>query len=163
MRIIPATPDDLVACQVIYAHHVLYGTGTFEEVPPSLEMLTMRYETILAAGYSWLVAQDDSGCLGFAYYGPFRARPAYRYTVEDSIYVRDQAQGRGVGRALLAAVMASAASAGYKQMLALIGDSENFSSIGLHASQGFREVGRIYDVGFKFNRWLDVVTMQRAL
>jgi phosphinothricin acetyltransferase len=163
MNILTATEADLADAQAIYAQHVLTGTGTFEEVPPSLEELTVRYHTILNAGYAWLVARDAAGCLGFGYYGPFRARPAYRFTVEDSVYVREDVRGQGVGKAIVAELITRARAAGFKQMLALIGDSENTGSIGVHASLGFQPAGTMRKVGYKFDRWLDVVTMQKGL
>ncbi|HQT45851.1 MAG: GNAT family N-acetyltransferase [Acidocella sp. 20-63-7] len=163
MEILNATPADLADIQAIYAHHVLHGTGSFEDVPPSLEAMTARYHKVLAAGDAWLVARDASGCLGFGYYGPFRERAAFRYTVEDSVYVREGVRGQGVGKAIVAALLVHAQAAGYKQMLALIGDSENAASIGMHASLGFLPVGTMRKVGYKLDRWLDVVTMQKAL
>jgi phosphinothricin acetyltransferase len=163
MEVLIATKADLADAQAIYAHHVLEGTGTFEEVPPSLEEMRARYQAILAGGYAWMVARDATGCLGYGYYGPFRARHAYRYTVEDSVYVREDVRGQGVGKALVAALMEHARAAGFKQMLALIGDSENTGSIGVHATLGFAHAGTMRKVGYKFDRWLDVVTMQRAL
>jgi phosphinothricin acetyltransferase len=163
MEILSATDADLADIQAIYAHHVLYGTGSFETVPPALETLTAHYHAVIGAGFAWLVARDASGCLGFGYYGPFRERAAFRYTVEDSVYVRDGVRGQGVGKAIVAALIAHAQAAGFKQMLALIGDSENAASIGMHASLGFLPVGTMRKVGYKFERWLDVVTMQKAL
>jgi phosphinothricin acetyltransferase len=159
----PACPADLPEIQAIYAHHVLHGTGTFEEVPPSLEEITRRWEAGIAAGYDWLVLQDATGVLGYCYTGPFRQRSAYKWTVEDSVYVRDDVRGQGVGRALVTALVARADAAGFRQMLALIGDSENTGSIGVHASAGFTRTGTLRAVGVKFGRWLDVVIMQRAL
>jgi L-amino acid N-acyltransferase YncA len=163
MKILSATEADLADAQAIYAHHVLTGTGTFEEIPPSLEEMAGRYRGILNAGYAWLAARDATGCLGFGYYGAFRARPAYRFTVEDSVYVREDVRGQGVGKAIVAALLAHATAAGFKQMLALIGDSENVGSVGVHASLGFLPVGTMRRVGYKFDRWLDVVTMQKNL
>jgi phosphinothricin acetyltransferase len=163
MEIISAALADLADVQAIYAHHVLHGTGTFEEIPPSLEDITARFQANQAAGYAWLVARDESGCLGFGYYGAFRARDAYRFTVEDSVYVRDGVRGQGVGKAIVSALVTHAKAAGFKQMLALIGDSENVGSIGVHATLGFLPIGTMRKVGFKFDRWLDVVTMQKVL
>ncbi len=163
MEVISAAFADLPDCQAIYAHHVLHGTGTFEEIPPSLEEIQTRFEAVKAAGYSWVVARDENGCLGFGYYGPFRARAAYRYTVEDSVYVRDGVGGQGVGKAIVTALIAEATRAGFTQMLALIGDSQNVGSIGVHASLGFQHVGTMRKVGYKFDTWLDVVTMQKTL
>ena len=158
-----AATGDLPEVAAIYAHHVLHGTGTFEEVPPSLEAMAARHAACVAAGHAWLVARDATGVLGFGYYGPFRAREAYRFTVEDSVYVRDDVRGQGVGKALVAALIAHAEAAGLRHMLALIGDSENIGSIGAHASLGFVRTGVLRGVGLKFGRWLDVVIMQRAL
>ncbi|HEX7388953.1 MAG TPA: GNAT family N-acetyltransferase [Acidiphilium sp.] len=163
MDIRPATPDDLAECQAIYAHHVLEGTGTFEEAPPSLEIMTGRYRAVVDAGRSWLVAADPTGVLGFAYFDQYRPRSAYRFAAEDSVYVREDVRGQGVGKALVQRLLADAGAAGFRQMLAVIGDSQNIGSIGVHASLGFQRVGILRDVGFKFGRWLDVVIMQRPL
>lgn len=163
MEVRPATLEDLAECQAIYAHHVLHGTGTFEEVPPSLEELTARFRKITGSGWAWLVAADESGVLGFGYYAQFRDRSAYRFCAEDSVYVRESVRGQGVGKAIVTALLAHAAVAGFTQMLALIGDSENTGSIGVHASLGFAHAGIMRKVGRKFDRWLDVVTMQKSL
>jgi phosphinothricin acetyltransferase len=160
---LPASQPDLAEIQAIYAHHVLHGTGTFEEVPPSLEEIQARWQAGLAAGYDWLVLKDETGLLGYAYTGPFRQRSAYKWTVEDSVYVRDDVRGQGVGRTLVTALVARAEAAGFRQMLALIGDSENTGSIGVHASLGFTRAGVMRACGVKFGRWLDVVIMQRPL
>jgi phosphinothricin acetyltransferase len=158
-----AGPADLPEIQAIYGHHVLHGTGTFEEVPPSIEEMTARHAAGIAAGYVWLVARDATGVLGFAYYGAFRHRSAYRFIAEDSVYVRDDVRGQGVGKALVAALLERAEAAGLRQMLALIGDSANTGSIGMHVSLGFTRCGVMRAVGVKFGRWLDVVIMQRSL
>ncbi len=163
MEIRVARPSDIAEIQAIYAHHVLHGTGTFEEVPPSVEEIGGRLATGLRAGYCWLVAADETGVLGFAYYGPFRERSAYRRTVENSIYVREDLRGQGVGKELGSALIARAAEAGFRQMVALIGDSDNVASIGVHASLGFTRSGVLRASGEKFGRVLDVVIMQRAL
>ncbi|EKN00615.1 MULTISPECIES: GNAT family N-acetyltransferase [Acidocella] len=163
MKIRPATTDDLAQMQAIYAYHVLHGTGSFEDVPPSLEELSQRFEANQAAGYAWLVAEDGPKILGYGYYGPFRTRPAYKHTVEDSVYVREDVRGQGVGKALVLGLVEAAQAAGYKQMVSLIGDSENTASIGVHASLGFQHAGTMRKVGFKLERWLDVVIMQKAL
>ncbi|MCB5944855.1 GNAT family N-acetyltransferase [Acidocella sp. KAb 2-4] len=163
MEIFDAGPDDLPEIQAIYAHHVLHGTGSFEDVPPSLEEMSARLAARHEAGYVWLVARDASGVLGFGYYGAYHQRPAYRYTVEDSVYVREGLRGQGVGKAIVGALVERARAAGFKQMLAVIGDSENVASIGVHASLGFQHVGILRKVGWKFERWLDVVMMQKAL
>ncbi len=158
-----ATHADLPDCQCIYAHHVLHGTGTFEEMPPPLEEITQRFEAITEAGWAWLVAKDATGVLGFGYYAQYRARSAYRFAAEDSVYIRDNVRGQGVGKAIVAALLTHAAAQRFTEMLAVIGDSENVGSIGVHASLGFLPAGTMRRVGFKFGRWLDVVTMQKTL
>ncbi len=163
LRLRDATPTDIAEVQAIYAHHVLHGTGTFEEIPPSIEEMAERHAKVVGAGGAWRVAADASGILGFGYYLQFRGRSAYRFTVEDSIYVRDDVRGQGVGKLLLRALIETATARGFRQMIAVIGDSENTGSIGVHASSGFQVVGTMRAVGIKFGRWLDVVTMQRAL
>jgi phosphinothricin acetyltransferase len=162
MDITDAHEADLPSIQAIYAHHVLTGTGTFEDIPPSLEEMTSRFTAKREAGFAWLVARDASGILGFGYYGPFRDRAAYRYTVEDSVYVREGVRGQGVGKALVGELLECARAQNFKQMLALIGDSENTASIGMHASLGFQHCGIMRKVGYKFDRWLDVVIMQKG-
>lgn len=159
----PAEMADLPEIQAIYAHHVLHGAGSFEEVPPSLEEIEARFARVTGSGWSWLVAVDATGVLGFAYYTHFRDRSAYRFTAENSIYVRDDVRGQGVGKALVAKLLDDAERAGFRQMLAVIGDSDNVASIGVHASLGFRQVGVLRSVGLKFGRWVDSVSMQRAL
>jgi len=163
LTIRPATPADLPAIQAIYAHHVLTGTGSFEETPPDLEEMTRRYQDVTGRGLPYLVAEDDNGIAGYAYAGLFRTRSAYRFTVEDSVYVAADRQGRGVGRQLLTALIDICRAAGVREILAVIGDSGNAGSIALHASQGFRLVGTLERVGLKFGRWLDVVIMQCSL
>ena len=163
MEIRPAQAGDLAQIQAIYAHHVLHGAGTFEEEPPPLAEMAARFERGVGRGFAWLVATEAGTVLGYACYGPFRERAAYRHTVEDSIYVREDVRGQGVGKALVARLLAEAERAGYRQMIAVIGDSENVGSIGVHASLGFQRVGVLRSSGVKFGRWLDVVFMQRAL
>jgi L-amino acid N-acyltransferase YncA len=163
MQVRPATPADLPEIQSIYAHHVLHGTGTFDEVPPSVEEITERFAKVTDHGWSWLVATDATGVLGYAYYTQFRDRSAYRYCVEDSVYVREDVRGQGVGKALVAKLIEQATAAGVRQMIAVIGDSENVGSIGVHSSLGFHMVGTMRAVGIKFGRWIDVVSMQRTL
>jgi L-amino acid N-acyltransferase YncA len=163
MIIRDATDADIPEIQSIYAHHVLTGTGTFEEAPPSIEEMTLRYRRIVDNGWRWLVAVDATGVLGYAYYSQFRERSAYRYSVENSIYVRENVRGQGVGKALVGELIAICTAVGYRQMIAVIGDSENTGSIGVHASLGFQKVGTLRSVGIKFGRWLDSVYMQRAL
>jgi len=163
MKIRSAAEADVPDLQAIYAQHVLNGTGTFEEEPPSVEEMAARFHNIVDHGFVWLVAEDATGVLGFGYCAPFRDRSAYRFTVEDSIYVREDVRRQGVGRALVARLIELATAQGNRQMIAVIGDSENVASIGVHASLGFHLVGTMKAVGVKFGRWLDVVTMQRAL
>ena len=163
MNIRDATEADIPEIQAIYAHHVLTGTGTFDEEPPSAEDMAEKFHKVVEHGWRWLVAADASGVLGYAYYTQFRDRSAYRYCVEDSIYVRDDVRGQGVGKALVAALIEHATAQGMRQMIAVIGDSENVGSIGVHASLGFHMVGTLRAVGVKFGRWVDVVSMQRAL
>jgi phosphinothricin acetyltransferase len=163
MDIRPATHADIAEIQAIYAHHVLHGTGTFEEDPPSVEDMLGRFDKITARGWPWLVCVDATGVLGYAYFNQLRDRSAYRFTAEDSIYVREDLRGQGVGKALVARLLEEATVLGFRQMIAVIGDSENTGSIGVHASLGFRHVGVMHAAGLKFGRWLDVVTMQRAL
>jgi phosphinothricin acetyltransferase len=163
MEIREAGEADVPEIQAIYAHHVLTGAGTFEEDPPSVEEMTERLAKVTASGWSWLVATDATGVLGFAYYTQFRDRSAYRYCVEDSVYVREDVRGQGVGKALVARLIADATERGMRQMIAVIGDSENVGSIGVHASLGFQMVGTLRSVGVKFGNWVDVVSMQRAL
>ncbi len=163
MDIRAARETDVPDMQAIYAHHVLHGTGTFEEEPPSVEEMAARFHKIVDRGYVWLVATDATGVLGFGYYAPFRERSAYRFTVEDSIYVREDVRGQGVGKGLVARLIELGTAAGLRQMIAVIGDSENVGSIGVHSSLGFHMVGTMRSAGIKFGRWLDVVTMQRPL
>lgn len=163
MDIRDATLADIQDIQAIYAHHVLNGTGTFEEVPPSVEEMRSRFENVQSRGWSWLVGTDATGVLGYAYYTQFRDRSAYRYTVENAIYVRDDVRGQGVGKGLVQRLIDTATAQGFRQMIAVIGDSENVGSIGVHASLGFQHTGILRASGIKFGRWLDVVYMQRAL
>lgn len=158
-----AAAADVPAITAIYAHHVLTGTGTFEEEPPGEAEMAARLRKVQESGCAWLVTEQDGVVTGYGYYNQFRDRSAYRFTAEDSIYVRDDVRGMGVGKALVQALLERAAAQGLKQMLAVIGDSENAGSIGLHAALGFRQVGVMRAVGLKFGRWLDVVTMQKSL
>jgi L-amino acid N-acyltransferase YncA len=160
----PATLEDAASIQAIYAHHVKTGTGTFELEPPDLAEIQARMDKISKRGSPWLVACDEEGhVIGYAYAGAFRERPAYDCTVEDSIYLAPEAIGHGVGRALLAELIAQCTQSGYTQMLAVIGDSANLASIGLHRTMGFEDVGVLRDVGYKFGRYLDVVILQKSL
>jgi L-amino acid N-acyltransferase YncA len=163
MQIRAATEADIPEIQSIYAHHVLTGTGTFEEEPPSVEEMAERFAKVVQQGWSWLVATDETGVLGYAYYTQFRDRSAYRFCVEDSVYVREDVRGQGVGKALVTRLIDDATERGMRQMIAVIGDSENVGSVGVHASLGFQMVGTLRAVGVKFGRWVDVVSMQRSL
>ena len=163
MNIRPATDADIPEIQAIYAYHVLHGSGTFEEVPPSVEEVRARFAAITSRGWPALVSADATGVLGYAYFSQLRDRSAYRYCAEDSIYVRDDVRGQGVGKALVARLLHEAEAAGFRQMIAIIGDSENIGSIGVHASLGFKQVGVLRASGLKFGRWVDTVYMQRSL
>jgi phosphinothricin acetyltransferase len=163
MMLRPAEPEDVPAIQAIYAHHVLHGLGTFEEVPPSPGEMAERIAAVVSRDLPWLVAEEDSEVLGYAYAGPFRTRAAYRFTVEDSVYVAEAARGRGVGKALLEAIVAECEGQGLRQMVGVIGDSGNAASIALHRACGFELKAIVPAVGWKFERWVDVVWMQRSL
>jgi phosphinothricin acetyltransferase len=163
MEIRPAVLGDLPEIQSIYAHHVMHGTGSFEEVPPSLEEVEARYQKIVKRGWAYLVATDATGVLGYAYFTQMRERSGYRYTAENSIYVREDVRGQGVGKALVARLLEEAAAIGFRQMIAVIGDSDNVGSIGVHSSLGFHRAGLLRSSGFKFGRWVDTVFMQRPL
>ncbi len=163
MLIRPAVAADFAEIQAIYAHHVLHGTGTFEEIPPCIEDMLERWAEIVDHGWTWLSACDDTGVIGYGYYQQIKERSAYRFTAEDSIYVRDDVRGQGVGKALVTALLKAATETGFRQMVAVIGDSENVGSIGVHSSLGFQKVGVLRATGLKFGRWLDTVYMQRPL
>src|SRR6201995_870986 len=158
-----ATADDAEALAAIYGHHVLHGFGTFEEEPPSAAEMETRRRTVQEKGLPYLVAELDGQVLGFAYAGPFRPRAAYRYTLEDSVYVAPEAKGKGVGRAVLSAVIAACEALGVRQLMAVIGDSGNSGSVGLHKALGFEQTGVGRSVGFKHGRWVDIVHMQKPL
>jgi L-amino acid N-acyltransferase YncA len=158
-----SAPNDAEAIAAIYAHHVRFGLGTFEEMPPSVEEIRQRRESILALGLPFLVAVAGDRVIGYAYAGPYRMRSAYRYTLEDSVYVAPDATGHGIGRTLLARLVERCDALGYRQMVAVIGDSGNQASIRLHAALGFARVGIQPAVGFKHGRWVDSVLMQRTL
>ncbi|MDE1152865.1 MAG: GNAT family N-acetyltransferase [Micavibrio sp.] len=158
-----ATTDDIAAIADIYAHHVTHGTGSFELEPPTTAEMTARQRDILALKLPYLVAEDNGDILGYAYAGPYRPRLAYRFTVEDSVYIHPVATSRGIGKLLLNRLIDDCTALGLRQMVAVIGDAENKSSINLHKSLGFTHTGTLKDVGFKFGRWLDVVLMQRQL
>ena len=158
-----ASDADLPALAEIYAHHVLTSVASFEEVPPSVDEMAARRAAVLALGAPYLVAEFDGRTAGFAYAGTYRARPAYRHTLEDSVYVATDALGRGVGRALLMELLARCEAGPWRQMIAVIGGSDNAGSIALHARLGFAPVGTFRSAGFKFGRWVDSVLMQRPL
>lgn len=158
-----ARPAHVPAIHGIYAHWVLHGLASFEEVPPDAAEMDRRRLSVQELKLPYLVAEDGGDVLGFAYAGPYRPRSGYRFTVEDSVYVAPGAHGKGIGRRLLSEVVARAEALGRLQMLAVIGDSGNAASIGLHAALGFRQIGTMRSVGFKFGRWVDTVIMQRAL
>ncbi len=164
IRIRPAVPADVPAIARIYAYDVAHGTASFELVPPDEAEMARRMSDLLRNGFPYIAAEVDGTVAGYAYAGPFRARPAFRPTVENSVYVAADMHRRGVGRALLTALIESSEELGFRQMIAVIGDSSRqAASIGLHAAAGFRHVGILENVGFKHGRWLDSVLMQRAL
>ncbi len=156
--------SDIPAITAIYRHHVLHGTGTFEIDPPSEQDMTARRADVLSRGLPYLVAEGDDGrILGFSYANWFKPRPAYRFSAEDSIYVADGACGQGVGRQLLQALCDQAQAVGVRKLLAVIGDSANAGSIGVHRAAGFSEIGVMRSMGWKFDRWLDIVLMEKTL
>lgn len=159
----PATLADVPTITRIYAHAVLHGTASFELEPPTQAEMEKRMRALLDGGFPYFVAEIDGKVAGYAYASLYRTRPAYRFTVEDSIYVGAEVTGRGIGRALLASLIERCAAAGLRQMVAVIGDSANAASIGLHAKLGFARVGLLPAVGFKLGRWVDSVIMQRPL
>ena len=161
-RIEPATLADAAQVAAIYAHHVRHGTASFETAPPDEAEMAVRMRNVLDAGAPWLVARERKAVLGYAYASRFRDRPAYRYACENSVYIRDDRRGEGIGRALLANLIVAAERAGFRQMIAVIGGAEP-ASARLHAGCGFGEAGRMRGVGRKAGRWLDTLYMQRAL
>ena len=163
MQVRPATTADFPAIHAIYAHHVLKGLASFEEQAPAQDELLRRYRDITAGGLPYLAAELDGVVAGYGYCALYRTRSAYRYTLEDSVYVRHDMLGRGVGSALLGELVRRCEGLGYRQIIAVIGDSANAGSIGLHAAHGFLRTGTLRSVGFKFGRWVDSVIMQRPL
>ncbi|NMM13325.1 MAG: N-acetyltransferase [Rhodoferax sp.] len=159
----PSQPNDIPAIAAIYSHHVLHGTGTFELEPPSASEMASRRAEVLARGLPHLVATQGEHVLGFAYCNWFKPRPAYRFSAEDSIYLDPNAQGLGLGRALLAELAVRAEQAGVRKLIAVIGDSANAGSIGVHRSVGFSHVGILKSCGWKFDQWRDVVMMDKFL
>jgi L-amino acid N-acyltransferase YncA len=158
-----AAPNDIPAITRIYTHAVLHGTASFELEPPDESEMARRQRALIESGHPYLVAEADGTVLGYAYAGPYRARPAYRWSVEDSVYIAPDAQRRGIGRALLVRLIAESEARGFRQMIAVIGDSAQVPSIELHRALGFRLVGTFAAVGFKHGRWLDSVLMPRPL
>lgn len=158
-----AAVEDMAAVQRIYAHHVLQGLATFEETAPSVEDLVGRRAAVLGQGLPYLVAELDGRIVGYSYATFYRPRPAYRHTIENSVYVEQGLGGRGIGRALLEALIARCDAGPWRQMIAVIGDSGNAASIALHTRLGFQPVGTLHAVGFKLGRWVDTVLMQRPL
>ena len=158
-----AQPDDMAAVQGIYAWHVLHGLATFEELPPSVEEMERRRQAVLALGLPYLVARQGNTVVGYCYAGLYGTRSAFRFCLEDSIYVSQKALGRGIGRALLQALIVRCEQGPWRQMVAVIGHSGNGASIAVHAAQGFKHTGVLHAVGFKFGQWVDVVLMQRQL
>ena len=159
----PSSAEDLAAITAIYGHDVLHGTGTFEIEPPDEPEMTRRHADVTARRLPWLVAEGVGRVLGYAYANHFRPRKAYRFCLEDSIYLAADAKGQGLGRLLLAELMTRCEAAGARQMLAVIGDSANLGSIGVHRTLGFEHVGVMKAAGWKFDQWRDVVVMQKAL
>ena len=162
-KIRPSLDSDIPAITAIYTHHVLHGTGTFETTPPTEQDMAARRADVLSKGLPYLVIETADGVLGFAYCNWFKPRPAYRFSAEDSIYLAPTAAGKGLGRLLLEELMAQAERAGVRKLIAVIGDSANLGSVGLHKACGFQPVGVLTNCGWKFERWLDVVQMDRVI
>lgn len=159
----PATEADFAEITAIYARHVQEGIASFELTPPDIGEMLSRWRNVIDSGCCWLVAADATGICGYAYTGLYHSRPGWRFTVEDSIYIAHDCNRRGFGRALLTGLIDHSRQAGHRRMLAVIGDSGNAGSVGLHAAFGFRHVGTLTEVGYKFDRWVDVVMMQLDL
>ena len=162
-RIRECEPRDIASITKIYAHHVLYGLASFEIEPPDEKEMERRRARLIEGGFPYLVAEEDGEVVGYAYAGTYRTRPAYRFSVENSVYVRSDCARRGIGRLLLEALIVACEQRGYHRIVAVIGDSENHGSIGLHKSLGFKTAGVLTEVGFKFGRWVDCVLMEREL
>jgi L-amino acid N-acyltransferase YncA len=163
LQLRPSEDRDVEAIVAIYGHHVLHGVASFEEVPPGIDEITHRRRAILDRGLPYLVAEQSGRIVGYCYASPYRTRSAYRFTLEDSIYIDAAELGRGIGRALLAELIERSAALGYRQMVAVIGGREQWPSIRLHQALGFAHIGVLPAVGFKFGGWVDTVLMQRAL
>ena len=162
-KIRPSLDTDIPTITAIYTHHVLHGTGTFETTPPTEQDMASRRADVLSKGLPYLVIETADGVLGFAYCTWFKPRPAYRFSAEDSIYLAPTAAGNGLGRVLLEELMAQAERAGVRKLIAVIGDSANLASVGVHKACGFQSVGVLANCGWKFERWLDVVLMDRVI
>lgn len=158
-----AGDDDMTEIAGIYGHHVLRGSASFEEVPPTIDEMRRRRDAVSAAGLPWLVAHNEGRVVGYCYAGPYRPRAAYRHTIENSVYVRAGLAGHGIGSELLAALIRRCEGGPWRQMVAVIGDSGNAGSIALHRRHGFRAIGTLEAVGFKHGAWVDSVLMQRSL
>ncbi|TAL29311.1 MAG: N-acetyltransferase family protein [Alphaproteobacteria bacterium] len=158
-----ASPSDIKDITTIYAYHVRTGTASFEIEPPEATEMQRRWQEVTGKGLPYLVAEDNGLVLGYAYAGPYRPRPAYRFTIEDSIYVHPEHARKGVGALLLPTLIAECEKLGLRQLIAVIGDSGNAGSVALHRKFGFEDTGILKNVGFKFGKWLDVTIMQRAL
>src|SRR5260370_29555040 len=163
VEIRPASAADLPSVTDIYEHAVLHGTATFELIPPDLAEMTRRFKTLMDGGFPYLVAVLEDRVAGYAYAGPYRPRPAYRFTVENSVYLQPAVHRRGIGLQLMVRLIAECDARGYRQMIAVIGDSANAGSIGVHAKTGFQMIGTNPNVDLKFGRWLHTVMMQRTL
>ena len=163
MELRDAAPGDIAAIREIYAHHVLDGLASFEETPPGVEEMRGRFSSVKSASLPWIVAVEGGTVLGYGYCTLYRTRSAYRYSLEDSVYVRQGSHRKGIGRAVLAELIRRCEALGYRQLIAVIGDSAHAPSIGVHAAAGFLRVGTIRSVGYKFGRWVDTVIMQRPL
>jgi L-amino acid N-acyltransferase YncA len=159
----PSADTDLPAITALYGHHVLHGTGTFETTPPTEVDMAARRADVLGKGLPWLVAEEGGHVLGYAYCQWFKPRPAYRFSAEDSIYLHPEAAGKGLGKLLLGALVEQAEAAGVRKLIAVIGDSANAGSIGVHRALGFTPVGTIASCGWKFDRWLDIVLMDKSI
>ena len=163
IKIRTSTPLDITPITAIYSHHVLHGTGTVEVTPPSEHDMSARRDDVISKNLPYLVMEDGAKVVGFAYCNLFKPRPAYRFSAEDSIYLEPHTHARGLGRMLLSELMAQAERAGVRKLIAVIGDSANAGSVGVHHSCGFSHVGTLANCGWKFNRWLDVVLMEKSL
>ena len=163
VRVRLATEQDMAAIQEIYAHYVLLTTASFEEEPPTVSEMTARWQRVISRGLPYLVAAKGKRIVGYAYASPFRERSGYRYTIEDSVYVAEDFRGRNIGNALMNELIDRCITLGFRQMIAVIGDSTNASSLALHSRHGFFVVGALSSTCFKFGRWVDAVLMQRIL